>query len=466
MRYSGNSRLKTCFISMVLLCFLAACSQDVPEAAEDDVWHPLCGLNESHSQDWAQITKNGIIGVSYFQKFEGSPDEGTLTYKTIRPDGSETVETVATGTRLEISVLLFDGSSRPHIFVANSTATDQTIVHYYKNNNEWQSETALHFYNEGGIFIYELSAAPGPDGSFHLLILKTCARIDSSSDILSWDYLDAHFDSHLYHATNASGSWLKELIHRYDMIYTYDMYIKILSRQDMKVDDAGAVHVVFGEQINSNDYENSPSRLCYATNKTGSWVIETASNYASGSRDDAGWFPSLCLDKAGTPHVSCMYVQRCSTGSAVYAQLLFLKRIGMENWRSETIAEYDDGYYGSDGRNFTGALSHLVFDDQDAPHIAFSDVASFHEEINGSVTNVMITGNVRHAVRQNGSWSIATKYHQPAPVGFFNAVEMHGMCLLISAMSDTIHVIGQELTITAMNTYTCQLVHLTGNASN
>jgi len=426
------------------------------------VWHPVCGLNESHSRDWAQADKNGIIGITYFQRFEGSSDEGTLTYKTIRPDGSETTEAVAYGTRLEISVLLFDVADRPHIFVADSTNTDQTIVHYYKNSHAWQSDTVLHFYNEGGIFIYELSAAPGPDRSFHLLILKTRTHIDSSSDIESGDYQEAHVDAHLYHATNVSGSWQKELVHRYDMVYTWDMYVKILSRQDMQVDAAGVAHVVFGEQVNSADYGNSASRLCYATNKTGSWIIETALDYAPGTRDDAGWFPCLCLDKSGTPHVSCMYVQRCATLSAVSAHLLFLKRIGTDDWHRDTVAASDDGYYGGDGRNFTGAHSHLVFDDQDVPHIAFSDVASSHEEVNGKVTNVIITGNIRHAVLRNGSWNTATIFRQPLPVGFFNAEETHGICLLIPENSGTFHVVGQKLKTTAMNEYACQLIRFLG----
>jgi hypothetical protein len=276
------------------------------------------------------------------------------------------------------------------------------------------------------------------------------------------NYQNAFLDAHLYHATNSSGSWQQELIHHYDMVYTWDMYIKILSRQDMQVDASGVVHVVFGEQIDANS-NHSSSRLCYATNPSGAWVVETASNYAAGSVDDGGWFPSLCLDRAGTPHVSCMYVQRCPTFSAISTHLLFLKRIGTGNWSVDTVAESDDGYYGSDGRNYTGALSHLVFDEQDRPHIVFSDVASFHEEINNHVTNVLITGNVRHAVLRSGSWNLTTVYRQPAPSGFFHAVEMHGLCLLMPPASATVHVVGQELTITSMNTYTCGTIHLTGN---
>ena len=86
-----------------------------------------------------------------------------------------------------------------------------------------------------------------------------------------------------------------------------------------------------------------------------------------------------------------------------------------------------------------------------------------HEESNSKVTNILITGNVRHAVMRNGSWNLTTLYRQPVPSGFFNSLEMHGLCLLLPTASDTAHVIGQELTFTAMNTYTCGLIFPTGN---
>ncbi len=409
------------------------------------------GLNDSHSRNWAQINTNDIVGVTFFQKFENSFDEGTLIYKTIQPDGSENVESVATGRRLEKSVLLFDEFSNPNIFVASSTDSDQIIVQYYKNSsNQWQYDTIIHFYNEGGKFIYELSADTGSDGLFHLLILKTRSNIDSD------DYNWAWLDSYLYHLTNASGNWQKQLIHNYDMAFTYDTYIKTSSRQDIKVDKDGYVHITFSEQINATD---DPSRLWYATNKTGNWVKEIALNHDYGIRDDAGWFPSLCLDNNGIPYISCMYINRVYTYSAQYSKLFLLKRLGDQNWDFEIIAEHDDGYYGSDGRNYTGGLTHLVFDDNNTPHIIFSDIASTHYPY--PLNQALSVGNIRYAVYQGGSWNIRTIYQQSLPTGFFNATEMYGMCLLISDEMDLIRVVGQELVITGENQYTCELINFT-----
>jgi len=391
------------------------------------------GLNESHSKSWAQITNDGLIGISYFKRSAGERYTGDLIYKSIQPDGTEKDEIVSTGNSLEVSVLVFDSQSKPHIFVASSDEVDQTIVHFFKSSDiAWSSENIVHFNNEGGKYIYEMSAERGPDNLFHLLVLKTRSNPDSE------DYYYAYKNAHLYHLNNdQNGNWQKELIYNYDTVWTLDEYSKALNRQDMKVDKNGKIHVVFNKQINSS------SRLEYATNKNGCWEIETAVNFSAGTRDDGGWFPSLALDNEDQPYVSCVYVGRCSSGSATYAKLLFVSR-DENSWTQEIIAANDDGYYGSDGRNYTGALSHLVFDKNNQPHIVFSDIASSH-----SAMNYWNLGNIRYAVKENDNWMISTIYEQPLPNGFFNAVEMYGMCLLISDNVDKIRVSDSSLLLTA-----------------
>ena len=417
---------------------------------EDSLVIIYYGLNESHSKDWVREDANGVIGISYFQRFEDDEIDGTLIYKTIQPNGLSISDSVATGTRLEKSVLLFDSLSNPHIFVAQSNDLNQWIEHYYKDSGGlWRNDIVYNFYSMGGKFIYEISADSGPDGSFHLLLLK------SRSDIDSDDYWDAWINSYLYHLTNSTGSWQIELIYNYDMPYTYDHHIKSSSRQDMQIDKNGYVHVIFGEQINGNGYPD-PSRLMYATNKSGNWAIETALNPDQGTRDEAGWMASLCLDSSDIPYVSCMYKKRVVTGSAVYCRLLLLKRLDQNNWSVEVVAAYDDGYFGGDGRTFTGALSHLVSDIDNRPHIIFSDVASAHWGMGG--TNRLSLGNIRYGVFDDGVWNIGTIYRQPSPTSFYRGFEMHGMCLVVSNLADSIRIIGQELEITAAFHYTSNLL--------
>jgi hypothetical protein len=218
----------------------------------------------------------------------------------------------------------------------------------------------------------------------------------------------------------------------------------------MQVDKNGFVHVVFSEQL---DGEDDPSRLLYATNKTGDWRIEAALSYDPGSRDDAGWFPSLAVHR-GIPYISCLYVDRVPTHSATECKLLLVKRRRYGNWLSEVVARQDDGYHGGDGRNFTGALSHLVFDSHDRPHIIFADIASTH----WPDTQRLNVGQIRYAVLQDGRWKITTVYRQPMPAGFFNAQEMLGLCLVVSEKTKTVRVVGQELQTTDQDHYSCRLV--------
>lgn len=403
------------------------------------------GLNESHSRDWAQVASDGSLGITYFQRSADS-GEGVLLYKTIHADGSEAVETVTTGLHLEVSVLLYDANSSPHIFVAKSDESDQTIEHYHKNSRQqWSVETIVHFSGEGGKAIYELSADAGPDSAFHLLILKTRSPVDSD------DFMEAWRDSHLYHLSNTTGIWEKELVANYDMAYTYDMYIKSSSRQDIVVDEDGVVHVVFSEQIAG---ETDPSRLRYANNLSGGWEVETALDYDAGTVDDAGWFPSLALDSNGVPYVSCMYVDRVPTHSATSANLMLLRRQGFGDWHSEAVAENDDGYYGSDGRDYTGGLSHLVIDSRDSLRVVFSDVASTH----WPGTQRLNVGNIRYGSRTHGAWTFNTIHRQPLPTDYFIATEMHGMCLLVAEGTGTIWVVGQELVLSSEHDYSSNLV--------
>ncbi|MCP4549785.1 MAG: hypothetical protein GY835_25295 [bacterium] len=404
------------------------------------------GLNDSHSRSWAQADGAGRVGVTYFEHDEGSHTTGTLLYKTILSGGTATIDSIASGRHLEKSVLLFDAEDHPHIFVAVSNDIDQEIIHHYRNgDNTWQSETITNFHNEGGKFIYELSAAKGPDHSLHLLILKTRSDIDSS------DFMDAWQDANLYHLANDTGSWRRELIRHYDMAYTYDMYIKTSSRQDIAIDEDGFAHVVFSEQLSGN-YD--PSRLHYATNRTGTWVSEIALSNEHGLKDDAGWFPSLALDNNGVPHIACMYINRVMTYSATYCHLYLLNRTA-GTWRYEIVANLDDGYHGGDGRDYTGGLTHLIFDSDNTPHLLFTDIASTHWPVLNQCLNV---GNIRYAVRRDDAWEMKTIHRQPLPTGFFDAVEMYGLCLIPREATGTIRVIGQEMVITGENRYDCRLL--------
>ncbi len=186
-------------LTLILLLLVTAPSSRADDDPEVIIYY---GHNESHSRSWAQISEDGVVGITYFQHPDNGAPEGTLVYETMNPDGTGSIDSVASGTTLEKSVLLFDAQSHPNIFVAQSSDLDQTIEWYCRDDaHQWHKETIINFRNEGGKFIYEFSAANGPDGSLHLVILKSRSDIDSSD--FNWAWLS----SNLYHVTDASGTW-------------------------------------------------------------------------------------------------------------------------------------------------------------------------------------------------------------------------------------------------------------------
>jgi len=407
------------------------------------------GLNESHSDNWANYAPNGEVGIVYFKPFHAiNSRDGELIYKTILPHKSEHDEVVLTGEGMEISILLFDSDSKPHIFLAISNDSSQKIEHIYKTNSNWMTETIVEFSGNSGKHIFELSGKSGSNNTYHLCVLKTRSNPDSD------DYLFAFQNSVLYYVTNKSGAWKKERVHTYDTVCTMEEHIKSINRQDIEIDKSGNAHIIFGEQINGLT-AISPSQLNYATNVSGDWEIEVAVSYQNGTRDDAGLAPSLSLDNNGIPYITCCYIVRVPTGSAMSANLLFVERESPNNWRSEIVATTDDGYYGSDGNDYTGALSDLVFDSENNPHIIFSDIASSHGPM-----NYLNVGNIRYAKKIRNNWDIETVYRQPLRSGFYSATEMYSMCLLYTALSKKFIIVGQELVVESVNKNNFNLIEL------
>lgn len=428
-------------------------SENIPVGSSGETF-PITihyGLNDSHSNSWVQLSANGVVGIVYGKGITVGDisNTGDLIYKTILPNGSEREEVVTRGSGVNKSVFLYDSDSYPHIFYARSDNSAQFIYHFYKNGGEdWLNETVINFANEGGKYIYEISADIDKNDSIHLLALKSRSNPDSP------DYNWAFLDSNLYYITNSSGNWKKQLIKNYDTFYTYDVDTKTLRRQDIAVDNNGYIHVVFGEQIDTlADDQYSTGRLHYATNKTGKWVIELALEPITNPHE-AGWSPSLCMDQRGRPAVASTYVARVLTKSISYTHLAYSVRQDNGTWETIVVADKADGYYGTDSGNYTGGLPHLKFDNQNRPHIVFSDIASSH-----GPTNYINIGQIRYAVFNGTSWDLITIYRQPSPQAFYTASEMGGQCLSISDDGEKIQVVGQELITTSKGVYTYNLVH-------
>ena len=407
------------------------------------------GLNETNSTCWAQRAASGILGIVYRKLAQDAAGNTikSLVYKTISSAGMEAEEVVATGDGAEMSVLLYDSNSNPHVFMARSGNTDQTITHFSKNSGSaWSQEIVMQSSNEGGRFIYELTTCRGPNDVLHLLVLKIRSNPDS------YDYFHACEGSNLYYISNKDGNWTKELLQQFDSLYTLDEYVKVMRRQAMTIDKNGFPHIAFGVEVDSWT-STDHSILKYATNRSGKWIVETALT-PKVLQDDAGWNPSIAMDAEDRPVVASTYIARVPSRSATSAQLQYSVREKMGVWNTTVVTSQDDGYFGGDGRGFTGAMPHLVFDQNFTPHIIFSDIASSH-----AGRNYLNIGQIRYAILEAGAWNLKTIYHQPNPTNYFNAEEMGGHCLLVSRDGANIDVVGQAVISSSERNYKYELIH-------
>lgn len=461
--------MKTVLIHLILpaILFLGACQSDtktIPETEKQNssinpTGSPVqifYGLNDSNSTSWSKHNSRGILGTVYFRpeskgRIGKRTSKGTLIYRTTAANREQSEEIITEGENLEISVLLYDTDDIPHIFTAESSKSSQTITHFHRTDNgTWLREPTASLTGEGGVHIYELSAVAGPDNIFHLSVLKTISNPDSP------DYLNAYRHSHLYYIHYRNNKWHKQLISRHNTLYTLDEYSKGFRRQDIAVDSSGNVHIIFGEEVDDLT-DHSSTKLHYATNRSGEWITETAMASPKQTRHSVGWYSSLAVKNDGTPALSCCYISRVPAGSASSAKLLYLERNPEGIWHETTVCKKEDDYFGSDGKGYTGALTHLLFDSNDTPHIVFTDIASSH---NSKGINYLNLGNIRYAVLKNEAWSTRTIYRHNRPESFYKATEIYNQCISISE-DNRITITAQELTTYKEYQYTVNLIHMT-----
>ena len=96
----------------------------------------------------------------------------------------------------------------------------------------------------------DAQVAIGPDGAVHLLFQQCLNDGSGTCD-----------EAGIYHQTNASGEWVTEHI-------STDQEDHV---EDLLVDPAGAVHLVFSREYNSQAQPDLPLGVYYMTNASGSW---------------------------------------------------------------------------------------------------------------------------------------------------------------------------------------------------
>jgi hypothetical protein len=249
-----------------------------------------------------------------------------------------------------------------------------------------------------------VAAAFAPDGSLRILV---CGKPSSQEP----------YDTKLYLGSNAGdGAW------RWITIDTFQSKSEYLDPYlapryfNFKVDQNGVSHVLYTPEFYIS-YENYPnnkyrSELRYVSDITGTWKREIVSAPLDDSAE-AAWGGSLAVDSTGNVAVASFYVERASTGSAGYANLLYHRRQANGTWTREAIVTSPDGYSAGDGAKFTGAYPYLIFDRQNHPHIVFCDYAAQHWAI---WHQRGYSGQIRYAHHDGTRWTVKTLYRQTNPL--------------------------------------------------
>ncbi len=139
------------------------------------------------------------------------------------------------------------------------------------------------------------------------------------------------------------------------------------------------------------------------------WSEELVQKSQWGDPDDRfATNPSLAVAPDGRPVVAASYQTRVITGSLKSSELRVYARTNGK-WCYETVATTPDGYQGGDGAKYTGALPYLTYDMQGRPHVLFTDMSQWHD---GNGWSNGINGQLRHAVRSDDGWKLATLLSQ------------------------------------------------------
>src|SRR5579883_3171867 len=218
----------------------------------------------------------------------------------------------------------------------------------------------------------------------------------------------------LYYATNASGSWNFSLIANtadlsQDVWFTGGRWEPRFL--DLAVDAQNHAYVTYTPEFYiAGAFSTVQSTLMYASNVSGSWQSQAV--MSPNGDADAGLGASIAVSPTGQVAIANYYVQRYSTGSPQYSELVYHTLVN-GIWTSTMVANTPDGYVAGDGAKFTGFAPQLFFDSAGRPNIIFSDEAGQHLPV--SYANEF-AGQIRLATLNGSSWSLQTVYKQTDPL--------------------------------------------------
>jgi hypothetical protein len=310
----------------------------------------------------------GDIGVVYFE------GEGTWAMDVMLVERGADPDLVGSAPNTMMPAYLhYDDACAPHVVAYDSDG----YTHWVREGAFWTEHSIDLSQFVGGF--WHLGSTWGEDGRLHLF--TTVYNDDFTA-----------FQG-VFHATFEQGAWSTELL---EPIEADDDEWR--AGLDLLVVADGTIHVLYSRN----------RHLAYARTDGAGWLRETIREREVFDHEPA-WGGSLALDAAGVPHVVATEADRRTTGSLIEVRLIWHTRAG-GTWSGQTVLAESDGYAGGDGTNYTGLQPFLVFDAAGVAHIVFTDLASWHDDLNQNDT---IRGHLRYLQWDGEGWKVASLVPQP-----------------------------------------------------
>ena len=260
------------------------------------------------------------------------------TYYAVRDAGSWQISEVAPGYFYGPLDIALDATDLPHIAYHDHDAADNIddgdVVHAYLQDGQWQLHTVRH---------------PGHDGWDSTIALDSQGRVH----IASIDPVQFGATAGLEWALGVDEQWTVEAIGSGPLPYEFGTAIAI--------DSEDRPHIAYhsgDERLNTG----FGSDLFYAVLLTDGWTIAPVD-----VEGDVGKFPSLVLDSQDRPHIANFERDERSAGYLKYAFW------DGSTWHMESVDRMENMNIAFIGARRSMALA---LDDQDRPHIAYSNRAT------------------------------------------------------------------------------------------
>jgi hypothetical protein len=234
------------------------------------------------------------------------------------------------------ALLLYDSTSRPHIFRVNG---GKSIAHLVRTGASW-GQAELIQNTSASADIGMLVGALGAGDKFHLAAVSTGSS------------------ANLTYGSNKNGAWSWTSVSSIGWMPTNYFPPSYAPRWlSLAVDSNNAAHLVFRPEYRvtfPTGYARAYNELAYASNKSGQWNVQIVQKPLDDS-GEVGHGLSVAIGPDNKPYIASWFNERGPGGSAQYSRLLLQSQDSAGNWSPAIVLTRPDGYIAGDGEKGTGS---------------------------------------------------------------------------------------------------------------